>query len=55
MLRFSAFRILLVDNAQAEDSCGYFIYFTLPCNTLMVHAHTVVSILLPTLIIEQEH
>ena len=30
---------------------------TLPCNALMVglHAHTVVSILLPTLKIEQEH
>jgi len=27
----------------------------LPCNALMVHAHTVVSILLPTLKIEQEH
>jgi len=28
---------------------------TLPCDALMVHAHTVVSILLPTLKIEQEH
>jgi len=33
----------------------FFAYFTLPCNALMVHAHTVVSILLPTLITEQEH
>ena len=42
---------------QTADSCGFFAYryFTLPCNALMVHAHTVVSILLPTLIVEQEH
>jgi len=52
MLRFFCLPSIL---AQAADSCGFFAYFTLPCNALMVRTHTVVSILLPTLTSEQEH
>ena len=37
------------------DFYSFFAYCTLPCNALMVHAHTVVSISLPILKIEQEH
>ena len=50
---FSAFRTLLVDTRYRHRL--QILAVSSPTYTLMVHAHTVVSILWPTLIIEQEH